>query len=179
MSAPPKYTCPSKTSSSKKVPLTGYPETSSDDEIPIAAKMSTALVVQAVVPSVVAPRDKKNSFPCPRDVKYVLAREDAKFNATRTQIMALHKEQGLKLTQVSGVHEACKAIESAIDEMNEVHGQLVPEFLRGVALLVPADTSVVVRGELSIVTQQCVSMMEASSREAAKPFEKFLKRLRE
>ena len=77
MSAPPKYTCPSKTSSSKKVPLTGYPETSSDDEIPIAAKMSTALVVQAVVPSVVAPRDKKNSFPCPRDVKYVLAREDA------------------------------------------------------------------------------------------------------
>ena len=32
MSAPPKYTCPSKTSSSKKVPLTGYPETSSENK---------------------------------------------------------------------------------------------------------------------------------------------------
>ena len=129
MSAPPKYTCPLKTtSSSTKVPLTGYPETSSDDDTPIAAKMSTALVVQAVVPSVVAPRDKKKS-----DDKYVLACEDPKYDATRMQIMALWKEQGPKLTQISGIHEACQAIDSAIVKMKVVHCQLVPEFLRGVA----------------------------------------------
>ena len=164
------------------MPLTGYPETSSDDDTPIAAKMSTALVVQAVVPSVVAPREFRGCT-TRKDDKYVLACEDPKYDATRMQIMALWKEQGPKLThqweKVSGIHEACQAIDSAIVKMKEMHCQLVPEFLRGVALLVPADTSVVVRGELSIVTQQCVLAMEASSRDAAKPFEKFLKRLRE
>lgn len=155
-------------------PKKGVDSDSSDDEQPIAKKPGLT-----VYPAVAATTDsKKQTHDAKmREARFLEVAKDPKFSQLRDKIVAYHRDWSAPIA--TRKTHTVKALEDMITEMSDHNQYIVPDFLRGVAQLIPPDVSCRVSGELMIVTQTCVAAIERENRATVKPFQKLLKRLRE
>ena len=156
----------------------GVDSDSSDDDQPIAKKVSFVPVL-TVYPAVAATTETKKQTQEAklREARFQEVAKDPKYAQLRDKIMAYHRDWSAPIATRKAY--TVKALEDMITEMNDHHQYTVPDFLRGVAQLIPPDVPCRVSGELMIVTQTCVAAIERENRATVKPFQKLLKRLRE
>lgn len=160
-------------------PKKGVDSDSSDDDQPIAKKpvFVPVLTVYPVVAASTTDTKKQTQDAKMREARFLEVTKDPKYAQLRDKIMAYHRDWSAPIATRKTY--TVKALEDMINDMNDHHQYTVPDFLRGVAQLIPPDVSCRVSGELMIVTQACVAAIERENRATVKPFQKLLKRLRE